>query len=67
MILTFDGTLTVADHKAHVPVAFDVPPGMTRLAARFSDSPDRASGALFDNLISAGALAYLREIGLRSL
>jgi hypothetical protein len=52
MILTFDGTLTEADHKAHVPVVFDVPPGTTRLAARFSASPDRASGALFDNLIS---------------
>jgi hypothetical protein len=52
MILTFDGTLTEADHKAHVPVAFDVPPGTTRLSARFTATPDRAAGALFDNLIS---------------
>lgn len=46
------GTLTSADHKSHIPLAFDVPAGTTRLRGRFAVSPERASGALFDNLIS---------------
>lgn len=46
------GQLTEADHKGHVPLSFDVPPGVTRLSARFVAAPKRASGAMFDNLIS---------------
>ena len=46
------GTLTVADHKGHVPIAFQVPAGTTRLVGRFSATPARAKGAFFDNLIS---------------
>jgi hypothetical protein len=47
----FDGTLTVADHKGHVPVRFDVPEGTTRLVGRFSTEPRRATGAGFDNMV----------------
>ena len=46
------GTLTAADHKSHIPLAFDVPQGTTRLMARFTATPHRATGAFFDNLIS---------------
>lgn len=46
------GTLTSADHKSHVPIPFDVPPGTTAIEATFHAAPDRAPGALFDNLIS---------------
>ncbi len=52
MTMILDGTLTEADHKGHIPVAFDVPPGTTRLAITFTASPARAKGALFDNIIS---------------
>jgi len=52
MKAVFTGTLTEADHKSHVPVAFDVAPGTTRLVARFASTPERAPGAFFDNLIS---------------
>ena len=52
MTLTFHGTLTEADHKSHIPIAFDVPQGVTRLVGRFAATPERAEGALFDNLIS---------------
>jgi hypothetical protein len=51
-MITLTGTLTEADHKGHVPLAFDVPMGTTRLRGRFSASPTRATGAFFDNLIS---------------
>jgi len=47
----FEGTLTVADHKGHVPVRFDVPAGTTRLVGRFSTTPRRAAGADFDNMV----------------
>ena len=50
MILS--GQLTEADHKTHVPLAFDVPQGTTRLMVRFTATPKRATGALFDNMIS---------------
>lgn len=52
MMQSFTGTLTEADHKGHIPVSFDVPPGTTRLVAQFTTTPERAAGALFDNLIS---------------
>ena len=52
MTQVFTGTLTEADHKSHIPVAFNVPAGATRLAGRFRATPARASGAFFDNLIS---------------
>ncbi len=48
---TFEGTLTTADHKGHVPVRFDVPAGTTRLVGRFSTAPKRAAGAGFDNMV----------------
>jgi hypothetical protein len=46
------GTMDEADHKGHIPIAFDVPAGTTRLLGRFSASPVRADGAFYDNLIS---------------
>jgi hypothetical protein len=52
MTLMFEGILTEADHKSHIPIAFDVPQGITRLSGRFTATPQRAEGALFDNLIS---------------
>jgi hypothetical protein len=52
MTTVLSGTLTEADHKGHIPVAFDVPPGTTRLSITFAASPARAKGAFFDNLIS---------------
>jgi hypothetical protein len=52
MTLRFNGTLTGADHKSHIPIAIDVPLGVTRLSGRFTAKPERAQGALFDNLIS---------------
>ena len=48
----FDGVLTAADQKQHVPLVFDVPPGTTRLVGTFAASPRRATGAAFDNLVS---------------
>ncbi len=51
-MITLTGTLTEVDHKGHVPLAFDVPTGTTRLRGRFTASPIRATGAMFDNLIS---------------
>jgi hypothetical protein len=50
--LVLTGTLTEADHKGHVPVRFAVPEGTTRLSGTFRAVPERARGALFDNLIS---------------
>jgi hypothetical protein len=52
MSQTFTGTLTEADHKGHIAIEFDVPPGTTRLIGRFNATPTRAAGAFFDNLIS---------------
>jgi hypothetical protein len=52
MTQTFAGTLTEADHKDHIPIAFGVPAGTTRLTGRFTATPTRAPGAFFDNLIS---------------
>jgi hypothetical protein len=52
MMVTLTGTLTAQDHKGHVPLHFDVPAGTTRIAGRFAASPQRATNALFDNLIS---------------
>ena len=52
MTLIFAGTLTAADHKGHIPLSFDVPPGTGRLSGRFHATPVRAQGAFFDNLIS---------------
>ncbi|MGL4238568.1 CehA/McbA family metallohydrolase [Tabrizicola sp.] len=52
MTLTFKGILTEADHKSHIPVGFDVPKGVTRLSGRFTATPERSQGTLFDNLIS---------------
>lgn len=49
---TIDGVLSTGDHKGHVPLRFQVPPGTTRLEAVFTAEPERATGALFDNLIS---------------
>ena len=46
------GTLTEADHKTHVPLSFEVPPGITQLRGRFTASPARATSAIYDNLIS---------------
>lgn len=46
------GSLTAAAHKSHVPLAFDVPAGVTAIEATFYAAPDRARGALFDNMIS---------------
>jgi hypothetical protein len=48
----FSGTLTEADHKGHIAIEFDVPKGVSRLVCRFAATPERAPGALFDNLIS---------------
>ena len=53
----FSGTLTQADHKGHVPVAFDVPPGTARIELRFSATPQRSAGQLFDNMISLSLFA----------
>ena len=52
MTLIMSGTLTKADHKGHIPIAFEVPAGTNRLVGRFSATPARAPGAFFDNLIS---------------
>jgi hypothetical protein len=52
MTLTLKGVLTEADHKSHVPIGFNVPAGITRLSGRFTATPQRATGAFFDNLIS---------------
>lgn len=49
MILS--GQLTAAQHKSHIPLQFDVPPGTTRLLARFHTSPKREPGAFFDNMV----------------
>ena len=46
------GTLTEADHKTHVPLSFEVPPGITQLRGQFTASPARATSAIYDNLIS---------------
>jgi hypothetical protein len=51
-MITIEGQLTEADHKSHVPLSFDVPTGVSRLSARFTATPTRATGAMFDNLIS---------------
>lgn len=55
--LTFSGTLTEAAHKTHPAIPFTVPPGTTRLVGRFEAGPKRASGALFNNLISLSIFA----------
>jgi len=52
MVLIFSGTLSEADHKGHIPLAFDVPPGTGQLIGRFRAVPQRAGDAFFDNLIS---------------
>ena len=49
MILS--GQLTPAQHKSHVPLEFDVPAGTTRLTARFTTSPERSPGEMFDNMV----------------
>ena len=49
MILS--GQLTANDHKSHIPLSFDVPPGTTRLSARFCTEPKRELGAFFDTMI----------------
>jgi hypothetical protein len=54
---TYHGTLTTADHKGHVPVAFDVPAGTTSVAGRFTTAPTRAAGALFDHMVCLTVLA----------
>lgn len=51
MTQTFTGTLTAADHKRHVAIPFDVPEGTTKLSGRFTTTPKRATGALFDNMV----------------
>lgn len=50
--LVFEGALTAAEHKGHIPIVFDVPTGVTRLRGAFEALPKRAPGADFDNLIS---------------
>lgn len=57
MIAHFSGTLTEADHKGHVPISFDVPPGTAWIEGRFSATPARAPGAFFDHLISLSLFA----------
>lgn len=52
MTLVFQGLLTEAQHKSHIPVHFTVPPGTTRITGTFTASPARARGAFYDNLIS---------------
>jgi hypothetical protein len=49
--LILEGTLGEADHKTHVPLSFTVPAGTTRLVGRFTTSPQRSAGALFDNMV----------------
>lgn len=49
MILS--GRLTTDHNKGHVPLTFDVPPGTTRLVARFHTSPDREPGQFFDTMV----------------
>ncbi len=49
MILS--GTLTALQHKSHIPLEFDVPPGTTRLVGRFSTTPAREPGAFYDNMV----------------
>lgn len=51
----FSGTLTAADHKTHVPVVFEVPPGTTRLSGSVSLKPQSAPG--FDHLVSISLFA----------
>lgn len=45
------GRLTEADHKSHVLLDFQVPPGTGRLAVHVEMSPRRARGAFFDNMV----------------
>jgi hypothetical protein len=46
-----EGALTEADHKAHIPVSFEVPKGTTRLNGTFSSTPERAPGTFFDHMV----------------
>jgi hypothetical protein len=50
--IIIEGELTERHHKGHQPHAFDVPEGATRISCRFSYVPERATGALFDNLLT---------------
>lgn len=49
--MIFWGQLTAAQHKGHVPLQFEVPPGTTRLLGKFHTSPERAPEAFFDNMV----------------
>lgn len=59
------GTLTTADHKGHVAIPFNVPPGTTRLLGQFSASPIRTPGSFYDNLISLSLFGPDRSRGSR--
>lgn len=54
MILS--GQLDPSHHKSHVPLAFDVPAGTTRLSVRFATTPDREPGTFFDNMVCLGLI-----------
>ncbi len=63
MILT--GQLAAAQHKGHIPLTFDVPPGTTRLTARFKTTPTREPGQLFDNMVCLSLFGPLGPRGAR--
>ena len=65
MKIVFDGVLTTDDNKQHVPLAFDLPDGITRLSGQFVATPKRAQGAEFDNLISLSVFGPKGSRGAR--
>eukprot|EP01035_Chromulina_nebulosa_P011908 gene11908-15894_t len=49
----------------HVPLAFDLPDGITRISGQFVATPKRAQGAEFDNLISLSVFGPKGSRGAR--
>lgn len=49
--MIFQGRLTANQHKGHIPLHFNIPPGTTRLSATFTTTPTREPGAFFDNMV----------------
>lgn len=52
MSFTFEGELTHLDSKKHIEHRFEVPAGITHLLITFDHSPQRATGADYDNQVS---------------
>lgn len=52
MHIRIDGTLDYRQHKQHIPFAFTVPKGTTRLSIRFDYAPKQSQGQVVENDLS---------------